>query len=39
MKSGIYKCHYLSYDAKVSLTRERAAKDNSVTNSSPATRA
>ena len=25
----------LSYDANVNLTRERAAKNNSVTNSSP----
>ena len=30
MKNGIYKFHYCSNDAKVSFTRERAVKDNSV---------
>ena len=37
MKNGIYKCHYSSYDAKVSLTRDLADKGSSVTNSSQAT--
>ena len=30
MKSGIYKFHYYSNDAKVSFTRERVVKDNSI---------
>ena len=30
MKSGIYKCHDCSNDAKINFTRERAVKDNSI---------